>query len=136
MPNLLPHRFRGTAALFELNAFACLDPVPSKSLEMLNCNPGKAQHSHKSWSSAQKKQQLSYPLKFTTDEGPVPSLMACCGIQQSKRKGCFGRSKNSVPHLATVQRITITWNHISVTLLLFVSVSHSAVFNNYLSGLS
>lgn len=73
MPNLLPHRFRGTAALFELNAVACLDPVPSKSLEMLNCNPGKAQHSHKSWSSAQKKQQLSYPLKFTTDEGrPCP----------------------------------------------------------------
>lgn len=129
----------GTAALFELNAFALLlHPVPSESLQMLNCNAGKAQHSHNPCSSAQKKPQQGYPLKLTIDVGFIPSLLACLTFRYStvEEESCFGSSKNSVQHLATVQRITVTWNHILVTLLLFVSHSHFAVFINCLSSLS
>lgn len=63
--------FRGTAVLFELNTFALLPcPAPSESLELLYRFPGKAQdvwpaqHTHKSWGWAQKKQQLGYPTQI------------------------------------------------------------------------
>lgn len=125
-------RFRRTAALFELNAFVfLLHPVPSESLEMLNCNPGKAQHSHMPCSSAQKKLQWGYPLKFTSDEGPVPSLLACLTTVSNRRGGkallAGARTRfNSLLHLSGE---SCHWEpHFS-----HASPSHPPVFNNLLS---